>query len=47
MEQARLEQAAPVPTMGRVSWDLPGRRVERGSLASGGLKDAPLGVTIA
>ena len=47
MEQARLEPAAPAPTMDPVIWDLPGRRVELGSLVSGGLKAAPLDVTIA
>ena len=47
MEQARLEQAAPVPTMGLVTWDLPGKRVGQDSPASGGRKAAPLGVTIA
>ena len=46
MEQARLEQAAPVPTMGLVTWDLPGKRVGQDSPASGGRKAAPLGVTI-
>ena len=47
MEQARLEPAAPVPTMGPATWDLPGRRAGEGSLASGGPKAAPLDVIIA
>ena len=47
MEQARLEPAVPVPTMGPVTWDLPGRRAGEDSLASGGHRAVPLDATIA
>ena len=47
MELAKLMSAVPVPTMGPVTWDLPGKRAGEGSPASGGPRAVPLDVTIA
>ena len=47
MEQANPEQAVPVLTTGRVTWDLPARRVEQDSPVSGGPKAVPLAVITA
>ena len=47
MEQANPEQAVPVPTTGRVTWDPPARRAEQDSLVSGGPRAVPSAVTSA